>query len=246
MRAPVVSLPIQPAARLKWPVEGLLLDACNTLYDATLWERWLLRVLKRLGLHTTYRCFFHVWRKDYLDAVYRGDGEFCEAFGRFLQALGLSRGQILEVTRGCQARRLRWQEETRLLPGVKTTLRRLAGAGTALAVFADCEHRGDVLRRRLEAMGLVGVLAAVVTSRDIGKTKPDPYCFKAALAALNLRADQVAYVGNDGEDLSAAARLGMQTIAFNFSPEIEAEVRIARFAELVDLVELPARRSAAG
>ncbi len=157
----VVTIPIQPAPRLKWPVEGLLLDACNTLYDATLWQRWLLRVLRRLGLHTTYRCFFHVWKKDYLDAVHRGDREFCEAFRGFLQAAGLSRGQILEVTIACQSRQ-RWEQETRLLPGVKTTLRRLAG-GPALAVFGDCEHHGDALRRRLEVMGLDGVLTAVVS-----------------------------------------------------------------------------------
>lgn len=246
MRAPPVSIPIQPASRLKWPVEGLLLDACDTLYDATLWQRWLLQVLQRLGLHTTSRCFFHVWKKDYLDAVHRGDREFHEAFRTFLQAVGLSRGQVLEVTVASNWRRLRWEEETRLLPGVKTTLGRLAGAGVALAVFGDCEHRGEGLRRRLEAMGLGKVLMAVVTSRDVGKTKPDPCCYETALAAIDLRADQVAYVGNDGDDLAAAARLGMQTIAFDFTPEIEAQVRIRRFAELIDLVEVPARRSAAG
>ena len=165
MRPPLVTIPIQPVPRLRWPVEGLLLDACNTLYDATLWQRWLLQVLRRLGLHTTYRCFFHVWKKDYLDAVHRGDREFCEAFREFLQAVGLNRGQILEVTIACQSRRQRWEQETRLLPGVRTTLNRLAGAGAALAVVGDCEHRGDALRRRLETMGLDGVLTAVVSSR---------------------------------------------------------------------------------
>jgi len=246
MRPPLVTIPIQPVPRLRWPVEGLLLDACNTLYDATLWQRWLLRVLRRLGLHTTYRCFFHIWKKDYLDAVHRGDREFREAFRGFLQAAGLNRGQILEVTIACQSRRQRWEQETRLLPGVRTTLRRIAGAGAALAVFGDCEHRGEVLRRRLEMMGLDGVLTAVVSSRDIGKTKPDPSCYETALAALNLRAGQVAYVGSDADDLAGAARLGMQTIAFNAAPGVEAQVHIARFAELADLVATPVRRSAAG
>lgn len=242
-----ISFPDQPAPRLKRPAEGLLLDACNTLYDATAWQRWLLQVLRRLGLHTTYRSFFHVWKSDYLSAVHRGDREFCEAFRSFLQAVGLTRGQIVEVAVSCQSRRQRWEEEMRLLPGVKGTLGRLASAGMRLAVIADCEHPGEVLRERLEKMGLADVLTAVVTSRDVGRTQPDPACYQAALAALNLRGDQAVFIGHDGGELAAAAQLGMQTIAFNFAPEeVEADIRIARFHELIDLFETPMLRSAAG
>jgi len=248
MRSPAfsISLPTQPIPRLKRPVEGLLLDTCDTLYDATGWQRWLLQVLRRLGLHTHYRCLFHVWEKDYLDAVYCGQRDPCDALRSFLQALGLGRGQIEEVATTCQARRLRWEAETRLLPGVKNALREIASAGIPLAIVSDTEHSSHILRERLEKMGLQNTLNAVVTSRDLGCTKPDPLCYETALKALGLHACQAAFVGHDGEELAGAARLGMQTIAFNPTEDVEANILITRFAELADLMVLPTYRNAAG
>ncbi len=248
MRSPAFSIPLptQPIPRLKRPVEGLLLDACNTLYDATGWRRWLLQVLRRLGLNTQYESLFYVWERDYLDAVHRGQRAPCEAIRSFLQALGLSRGQIEEVAATCEARRLRWETEIRLLPGVKNTLREISSAGIPLAVVSNTEHTSHVLRERLENMGLRNTLTAVVTSRDLGCTKPDPRCYNAALETLDLHAHQAAFVGHDGEELAGATRLGMQTIAFNPSQDLEANALMTRFAELTELVDLPAHRKAAG
>ena len=77
-------------------------DEAHHDHTPTGWRRWLLQVLRRLGLHTSYCCFFHVWEKDYLDEVHRGRRDLCEALRSFLQALGLSRGQIEEVAATCQ------------------------------------------------------------------------------------------------------------------------------------------------
>ena len=241
-----VSPPTQLTRRLKAPVEGLLLDSCDVLYDATGWRRWMLQVLRRLGLHTHYRCLFHVWEKDYLHAVHCGQSEPCEALRAFLQALGLSRGQIEEVATTCQARRLRWETEIRLLPGVKNTLREIVAAGIPLAIVSDTEHASHVLRERLESMGLQDMLTAVVTSHDLGCTKPDPRCYRTALEALELHAPQTAFVGHDAEELAGAARLGMQTIAFNTSDGVVADTLLTRFVELLELVDLPTRRNMAG
>ncbi len=241
-----LSLPTQPIPRLKRPVDGLLLDTCNVLYDATGWRRWMLQVLQRLGLHTHYRCLFHVWEKDYLPPVHRGERDVCEALRSFLQAIGLSRGQIEEVATTCQARRLRWESETRLLPGVKSTLRRLASGGIPLAVVSNTEHPSGVLRERLERMGLHDLLTAVVSSRDLGCIKPDPICYESALEALGLHAGQAAFVGHDADELAGAKRLGMQTIAFNATHDVEADVLLTRFAELAELVHVPTSQSRAG
>ena len=248
MRSPVfsITLPIQPIHHLKAPIEGLLLDSCNILYDATGWRRWTLQVLRRLGLHTHYRSLFHVWEKDYLRAVHRGECEMCVAFRTFLEALGLRRGQIEEVATTCQARRLRWEEEIRLLPGVKSTLRQIAATGIPLAVVADTEYSGAQFREQLENLGLRDMLAAVITSRDLGCTKPDPHCYETALKTLHLHAQQTAFVGHDAEELEGAAALGMQTIAFNTSHEVHADILLTQFAGLSDLVHRPCSRNMAG
>jgi HAD superfamily hydrolase (TIGR01509 family) len=217
------------------PVEGLLFDMGDVLYDATLWRRWLLRVLSQLGVHTNYRSFFHIWDHDFLDDVYRGRREFCEAFQAFLRSVGLSPGQIDEVEAACQARRNEWEQNARPLPGVKSTLAKLHAAGVPMGVLSDSECPGAVLGERLERLGLGGVFNTVVSSLDLERIKPDPVCYRTALRAMGLSADQVGFVGHDTEELAGAARVGMATIAFNYDPDAKADVFIARFEDLFAL-----------
>jgi HAD superfamily hydrolase (TIGR01509 family) len=217
-------------------VAGLLFDMGDVLYDATLWRRWLLRVLSQLGVHTNYRSFFHIWDHDFLDDVYRGRREFCEAFQAFLLSVGLSPGQIDEVEAACQARRNEWEQTARPLPGVKSTLAKLHAAGVPKGVLSDSECSGAVLGERLERLGLGGMFTTVVSSIDLERIKPDPACYHAALRAMGLSADQVAFVGHDAEELAGAARVGMPTIAFNHDADAEADVFLTRFCELFALV----------
>ena len=91
-----ISIPVASGG-LPGPVRGVLLDTCNVLYDDTVWRRWVLQLLTHLGLSTSYRCFFHVWERDFLGEVHCGRRDFWEAFEAFLRAVGLSRGQIEEV-----------------------------------------------------------------------------------------------------------------------------------------------------
>jgi HAD superfamily hydrolase (TIGR01509 family) len=224
---------------LPHPIEGLLFDPSDVLYDATVWRRWLLRVLAQLGVHTSYRSFFHVWDRDFLDDVHRGRREFCEAFQAMLVSVGLSPGQIDEVEAACQARRHQWEQTARLLPGVRATLGRLCEAGVVMGVLSDSEYPAAVLAQRFERLGLGGVFKAVVSSIDLERIKPDPVCYWAALRAMELEAERAAFVGHDPAELGGAARAGMATIAFNFGPGAEADVFIYRFEQLLSLVGLP-------
>ena len=235
-----------PTGPLARPVVGLLFDAGDVLYDATAWRRWLLQLLSRLGVHTNYRSFYHIWDRDYLADVYRGRREFGEAFEAFLLAVGLSWGQIDEVEAACQARRSQWETKARPLPGVRSTLSRLHAAGFTLGVLSDCDYSGCELEARLDRFGLGGLFSAVVSSLDLQRTKPEPICYRTALEQMGVRPEQAAFVGHDAEELAGGAAVGMQTIAFNFDPEAQADVHITRFDELLDLVDARWPRAAAG
>ncbi len=234
------------APRLPRPVRGLLLDMCDVLYDNTVWRRWLLQLLSRLGLHTSYRAFFRVWDRDYLDAVYRGQCSFGEAFRAFLRSAGLSRGQIDEVDAAGRARRRHLQANVRTLPGVKKTLGRLHKSGFKLGAIGNCESPADVLQERLERLGLNSIFSTVVSSIDLERTMPDPICYLRALADLDLPPAEVAFVGHDTAQLAGAAEIGMPTIAFNFDPDAQADVTLDRFEELLDVVTRPMSLAAAG
>jgi HAD superfamily hydrolase (TIGR01509 family) len=232
--------------RLIRPVRGLLFDAGDVLYDATAWRRWLLQLLRRIGLYTNYRSFFHIWDHDFMADVYRGRRQFNEAFQAFLLSAGLSRAQIDEIEAACKARRKQWEATARPLPGVKSTLARLQAARIAMGVVCDSEHPAAVLRERLERFGLGSYFPTVISSIDLGHIKPEPICYETALCEMNLDASEAAFVGHDTQELAGAKRVGLQTIAFNFDQDAQADVFIARFEELVDLVANHPRYAAAG
>lgn len=227
----------QPIGSLDRPVTGLLFDTCDVLYDATVWRRWLLQLLTRLGLHTNYRSFYRVWDQDFMADVHRGRREFQEAFRTFLLTAGLSPAQIDEVEAACQARRRQWETTARPLPGVKTTLCRLHAAGVVLGAVCNSEYPALVLSQRLGRFGLGGLFTTLISSIDLEQIKPEAVCYRTALDAMKLPAGRVAFVGHDAAQLDGAAAVGMPTVAVNFDPDARADVYLARFQDLTDVID---------
>jgi len=229
-RPSVSTLP--PLAPLARRVRGVLFDMCNIFYDDTEWRRWLLRLLTQLGLQTNYHSFFHVWDRDYLDQVCQGRTSFREAFQSFLFSAGMSRGQIEEVQAACRTHRRMIDVSLRPLPGVTSTVARLVESGLVLGAICNSEHPAQGLRDRLQRFSMVRWFSAVVSSVDLGRTMPDPECYRTATRHMKLPAEEVAFVGHDTAELAGAANLGMATIAFNFDADARADVYVGGLGEL--------------
>jgi HAD superfamily hydrolase (TIGR01509 family) len=216
--------------------EGVLFDMCNILYDDTVWRRWVLRLLSRLGLSTNYCSFFRVWDRDYLDEVHRGERDFRQAFAAFLRCAGLSGGQIDEVEAAGHARRRHLEDHCRPLPGVRNTLWRLHQLGFVLGVISNSEHPAAALRGRLHRFGIEKIFPAVVSSIDLRCCMPDLASYSAALQSMNLPPDKVVFVGHDPMELAGARAVGMTTVAFNSDSDAKADVYISRFEELIEVL----------
>jgi len=227
-------------------IRGLLFDMGDVLYDATLWRRWLLNLLGRLGVHTHYRAFYSVWDQEFLDDVHRGRREYDEAFQAFLRTIGLSQGQIDEIIAASNARCRELAASLRPFSGVRPTIEKLKAAGFVLGVLSDSEAPAAQLQQRFIKLGLAGCFSTVVSSVELGCTKPDPRCYQRALDAMNLPPRQVAFVGHDAEELQGAAAVGIPTIAFNYEPGAEADVFIERFDDLIKAVASTPAYAAAG
>jgi HAD superfamily hydrolase (TIGR01509 family) len=218
------------------PMQGLLFDMGDVLYDATAWRRWLLQLLARMGLHAHYRTLYRIWDDEFLDDVHRGRREYGEAFQAFLLSIGLSRAQIDEVQAASLARKRELEAHVRPLPGVRSTIERLAAHGVTLGVLSDSEQCGDGLHEQLARLGLGTCFSAVVSSIDLEYTKPSPICYRAALNAMQLSADEVAFVGHDGAELAGARAIGMRTVAVNYERGAKADHYLTRFDELLEIV----------
>lgn len=96
--------------------------------------------------------------------------------------------------------------------------------------------------RALANLGLAQFFDAVVTSQDMGASKPDPALFREALRRIGVPPDQAVMVGNDVDrDIAGAMRMGLRAILVidsrYYDPERSTTAVIARtLAEVPDLV----------
>ncbi len=232
----VKAVPPQPLTRA---LRGVLFDMCNILYDDTVWRRWVLQLLGKMGLYTNYCSFFRLWDRDFLDDVHTGRREFREAFGSFLRCAGLSNGQINEVEAASHARRRHLEKHARPLPGVRHTLWRLHQAGFVMGVVCDSEHSATELRGRMQRFGIDKLFPTLISSIDLRQCMPAPEIYQAAVKAMNTPAEEVAFVGHDRVELAGAAAVGMATVAFNFDADAQADAHLTRFEELILVLGSP-------
>ena len=234
---PIVPV-VNPSHTTVAPISAVIFDLCGVLYDDTVWRRWLLRVVGRMGLHTHYTSFFRVWERDYLDEVKRGRLEFWGALRLFLLSSGLTSAQIDEVGAAAHAQRRQSEQQIRPLPGVIKTLSQLSSWNVQLLLLSNsCLHHNEV-QDRLKRLGLAGRFDAVLSTFDLGQRFGSADCFRLAVQRLQCEPRQIGYVGRDTLALREAATTGMITVAFNNDDDAHADAYIDSFPELVEVLPI--------
>jgi HAD superfamily hydrolase (TIGR01493 family) len=218
------------------PLAALVVDLDHVLYDASPWQRWLLQLLNRIGLHTHYQCFFRTFERDYLDGVYRGERDYWEALRDYLMAVGVSKGRTAEVLAAAHGKHRELWQDVRPLPGVSATLAQLAARGVRLAVLSNSPESATAIEQKLQRLGIAGRFEIVLSSRDLRVAKPMPECYQAALRALDLQSDDVGFIAHETLELAGAGLAGMTTFAINHAADAEADVFLDRFEQLLSHV----------
>jgi putative hydrolase of the HAD superfamily len=81
------------------------------------------------------------------------------------------------------------------------------------ALVSNAFDPGWLLRNDLERMGLAGRLDLAVFSSEVGKRKPHPSIFEAALGGLGVEPEDALFVGDSlYHDVGGASALGMTTV----------------------------------
>lgn len=225
------ALPVDITPATRFDVVCLIFEADNVLFDATLWRRWLHQLLGRFGVQDEYEHFFTHWERNYLADVHRGRREFSEALQSFLLAGGVTPAQFDEIEAASTAKRRDLAISTRLLPGVRSALWQLRGAGYRLAVLTNDERTGLQVATQLERSGLGGLFHAVVSSFDLERTMPEPATYAATLAAVGESCDRTAFVSSCARSLAGAAALGLRTVSINGSVGAQADVRLESISD---------------
>lgn len=218
------------------PLEGLLIDPENVLYDATLWWRWLLQLLARMGVSTTYPQLFGVWEARFRRNVDVGRCSDLAAFQAFLGHIGLTAGQIAEVVLAGTSRKQHFEAETRCLTGVKKTLGRLAASGVPLYAVVHAPQTSADASQSLERLGLQRLFRGVITSLEMKCAMPSPLAYQRVLERFGLQASRTALVASQSRRLRGAARLGISTVAVNTDGEVTADFSLEEFSDLLRII----------
>ncbi len=124
----------------------------------------------------------------------------------------LGRSLDRDVLRGAQ--RSRWAELIAAqvtLPGVEAYL--VAARQLGLKVGLASSSTRDWVAGHLARLGLLSYFDCLKCRDDVGRTKPDPLLYTAALAALDLRPDEAIALEDSPNGILAAKRAGLYVVA---------------------------------
>jgi phosphoglycolate phosphatase len=138
----------------------------------------------------------------------RFESTYSPNWQRTYEAVGLARELWPEADQ-------RWlehydRERSRLVPGAREALARLAGAGVAQGVVTS----GDRSRvsRELAALEVEAYFKTVVYGGDTPTRKPHPEALLLALGRMAVAPERAAYVGDSPEDVEMARAAGVRAV----------------------------------
>ena len=189
---------------------GIIFADSDVLYDDSLWLRWLHALLRRECAVGNFSEFCCAWNQASLE-MFTGRHTMADALQTLLENLEVPATLRSELAIVAQTRRKSLSAGCRPFPGVVRDMQALADQGFSLALLANCELTGSQLRQRLEGLG-IAQFHTIVTSCDLGLTKPHPNAYLQAATQLQLAIEDVIYVGGDKLDLAGAEAIGMRTV----------------------------------
>lgn len=228
-------------ARLK----ALLVDVGGTLVDDDTWlpeERYQELRLRRLASvfseEPTWLAPLITERFSEGDAP-EYEQRTAEDVLTFLRAAGIE-PTAEDVERVCRASAPPLHEVVRLAPHAHEAMRSARDLGLRMAICSNTLWRDDDdSRRDWTELGFGEFFDAYVTSHSTGRSKPHRAIFERCLAALGVRPEETAHLGDRPErDVAGAAALGIRTI-WKRPPGFSGRCEPPPDVEISDLAELP-------
>ncbi len=138
--------------------------------------------------------------------------------------------RILDLEQRC------WDGSLRLAPDALATLDGLRGRGLRTAVASNAPFPPEMMHRQVRGTGIASRVDAVVFSSEVGRRKPAPELYLAALDRLGVPPTDALYVGDRVvEDHDGPRRIGMRAVlctALSARPAPDDVPTIGRLSDL--------------
>ncbi|HXM54785.1 MAG TPA: HAD family hydrolase [Candidatus Dormibacteraeota bacterium] len=177
--------------------------------------------------------------EDDLDTIGQDEVHYMDVYERGWRRAGLDvprdvLERVLDLEQRC------WDRAARLAPDALTTLERLRARGLRTAVASNAPFPPEHLHRQLRFTGVAERVDAAVFSSEVGRRKPAPELYRAALDRLGVPAAEALYVGDRVvEDYDGPRALGMRAVlctALARRPAPDGVPTIERLADVERLV----------
>ena len=229
--------PLSDVEAVFWDIGGVILDV-ETIQRAH--RRFVTDLVAEHARETTPERALETWRQTVGDYFRERDGT---AFRPAREAYA----RAVEAIVGHPLARDTWEPDFRA--AVDASIEPIPDAPAVIARLARSDgipHQGIVSdvdaaegRRILEVFDVRRHFDAVTTSEDVGRTKPDPAMFEAALSAAGVAPEQAVMIGDRYEhDMAGAKALGIRTVAHGADDGPAVDHHINALPELLTLLGL--------
>ncbi|MGH7904027.1 MAG: HAD family hydrolase [Candidatus Dormibacteraceae bacterium] len=115
--------------------------------------------------------------------------------------------EILDLEQRC------WDRAVRPAPGALAALRGLRLRGVRTAIASNAPFPPEMMRRQMAGAGVAPLVDAIVLSSEVGRRKPAPELYRAALGSVGTAPDRALHVGDRlQEDFHGPRRLGIRAV----------------------------------
>jgi putative hydrolase of the HAD superfamily len=151
--------------------------------------------------------------------------------------LSLPEGLLYEIV---DAEQMCWDRIVRVDPEALQVLSVLRSRGVKRGICSNAPFPPEMMRRQVASNGIGELMDGIVFSSMVGRRKPAPEMYRAALDAIGVAPERVLFVGNRvREDYDGPRSMGMQAVlytAHNSEPAPAGIRSIARLGELPQLL----------
>jgi HAD superfamily hydrolase (TIGR01509 family) len=137
------------------------------------------------------------------------------------------------------AEQLCWDRSVRLDPDALQVLSWLGAHGIKRGVCSNAPFPPEMMRRQVDTNGVGEMVDAVVFSSEVGRRKPAPEVYRAALGAIGVDARHTLFVGDRvREDYDGPRAVGMRAVICTAHAEEAPPEGVPTIASLSEVTNL--------
>ena len=176
--------------------------------------------------------------EEYIGSMSEDEVDYMDVYREVWHRAGLRRPdgrlhEILDAEQRC------WDHAVSVDPEAFALLRWLRDRGVRRGICSNAPFPPEMMRRQVETNGLAELVDATVFSSEVGRRKPAPELYQAALQAIGTEAQRTLFAGDRvREDYEGPVALGMRAVVVTAHAEDESRDGIPTVRSLADLQDL--------